>query len=184
MPLVVSHPATEDFVNDLNVRFTKAGRLTLREAVAEIKSEMSVEGAPRQHTIITGVDKDGKVTTFTYGDKVQWDSERQRKAYFATDGFGQGIPYVRKGNYIRGWTVTQLANGYSLSNKHPAGAIGGTINNLDTLKGPFEGIGNAKSWRSRIHRNRWNRLVDAAARAVLKITKNVLDRMKVTTKND
>jgi hypothetical protein len=31
---------------------------------------------------------------------IQWTSEKQRRAYFATNGFGAGIPYRRTGNMI------------------------------------------------------------------------------------
>lgn len=34
---------------------------------------------------------------------ILWTSERQRKAYFATNGFGNGIPYKRTGRMSRGW---------------------------------------------------------------------------------
>src|SRR3972149_8428153 len=34
---------------------------------------------------------------------VRWDSEKQRRAYFATDGFGAGIPYSRTGGYGAGY---------------------------------------------------------------------------------
>lgn len=37
----------------------------------------------------------------------QWQSENQRRAYFATDGFGGGIPYQRTGNLAGGWTYTE-----------------------------------------------------------------------------
>jgi len=43
---------------------------------------------------------------------LEWESERQRRAYFATDGFGKGIPYRRTHAFVRGWHV--LA-GYSPS---------------------------------------------------------------------
>lgn len=44
--------------------------------------------------------------------KREWESERQRRAYFATDGFGHGIPYVRTGAYARGWDlVSQTLRG-------------------------------------------------------------------------
>lgn len=36
---------------------------------------------------------------------IEWTSERQRAAFFATDGFGHGIPYVRTGTYEHGWHV-------------------------------------------------------------------------------
>ena len=39
------------------------------------------------------------------GGKRKWESEKQRRAYFATDGFGHGIPYKRTGQYVKGWHV-------------------------------------------------------------------------------
>ena len=35
----------------------------------------------------------------------RWKSERQRRAFFATDGFGFGIPYVRTNALKEGWTT-------------------------------------------------------------------------------
>lgn len=35
----------------------------------------------------------------------RWASERQRRAFFATDGFGHGIPYVRTNALKDGWTT-------------------------------------------------------------------------------
>jgi hypothetical protein len=35
----------------------------------------------------------------------RWKSERQRRAFFATDGFGHGIPYVRTNALKDGWTT-------------------------------------------------------------------------------
>lgn len=40
----------------------------------------------------------------------QWQSEKQRKAYFASDGFGNGIPYQRTGTMSDGWTYTQTSD--------------------------------------------------------------------------
>lgn len=37
-----------------------------------------------------------------------WTTERQRRAYFATDGFGAGIPYKRSGRMVAGWKVDVL----------------------------------------------------------------------------
>lgn len=36
---------------------------------------------------------------------VIWTSAKQRRAYFATNGFGQGIPYRRSGKLQQGWRV-------------------------------------------------------------------------------
>lgn len=37
---------------------------------------------------------------------IAWKSAKQRKAYFATDGFGRGIPTQRSGALGGGWRVT------------------------------------------------------------------------------
>jgi hypothetical protein len=53
-----------------------------------------------------------------------WASELQRRAFFATDGFGHGIPYRRKRRYIHGWHVigdyTDTFSGITVSNDWPA----------------------------------------------------------------
>lgn len=36
---------------------------------------------------------------------IAWASERQRRAFFATNGFGRGIPTRRTGAYQKGWHV-------------------------------------------------------------------------------
>lgn len=36
---------------------------------------------------------------------IRWKSERQRRAYFATNGFGKGIPYRRTGALRDAWRV-------------------------------------------------------------------------------
>jgi hypothetical protein len=36
---------------------------------------------------------------------LRWQSARQRRAFFATRGFGRGIPYRRTGKLLAGWGV-------------------------------------------------------------------------------
>lgn len=36
---------------------------------------------------------------------IEWTSEKQRMAFFATDGFGHGIPYRRTGELVKDWHV-------------------------------------------------------------------------------
>ncbi len=36
---------------------------------------------------------------------IEWTSERQRLAFFASNGFGHGIPYQRSGELIKSWHV-------------------------------------------------------------------------------
>jgi hypothetical protein len=40
------------------------------------------------------------------GNPYKWQSEKQRRAFFATDGFGQGIPTKRTGETTSAWTMT------------------------------------------------------------------------------
>lgn len=37
---------------------------------------------------------------------IEWETEKQRRAFFATDGFGHGIPYSRSHDYVNAWHVT------------------------------------------------------------------------------
>lgn len=42
---------------------------------------------------------------------IQWTSERQRKAFFATNGFGAGIPYQRTGGLGQAWKLLSVNTG-------------------------------------------------------------------------
>jgi hypothetical protein len=45
---------------------------------------------------------------------IQWTSEKQRQAFFASNGFGGGIPHIRTGDLARSWEVLLLADGGAL----------------------------------------------------------------------
>ncbi len=103
---------------------------------------------------------------------VDWDSEKQRKAFFATDGFGRGIPYNRTGAYERGWTYSAISNGHQVAN------IG---HNAMFLSGNPSGapIGVSGKLQSNIHRNRW-RLIKPVLDAVLaRLPENLLKSIGV-----
>lgn len=55
---------------------------------------------------------------------IAWKSERQRRAFFATNGFGGGIPYRRTGALGRGWewTLVREPDGFliTIANRAPA----------------------------------------------------------------
>lgn len=75
---------------------------------------------------------------------IQWDSERQRRAFFATDGFGGGIPHRRTGEYENSFKIEQLPDGVKFFS--------------DSAALPFVG-GNAFGLvRSGIHKGRWQLL--------------------------
>lgn len=123
----------------------RAGRKTLEEVANAIRARMAEEGKP-----------------ITY--PVNWDSDKQRRAFFATNGFGRGIPTTRTGSYINSWTVSPMPQGYQVSAPHPAGAIGGM---------PQSG------WQSRIHRGRWNYLPKVFAQEVVKLPRIALENLRV-----
>ncbi len=49
----------------------------------------------------------------------QWQSERQRRAYFATNGFGAGIPYSRTDTLKNGWEVVNKGVSAKIVNDVP-----------------------------------------------------------------
>ena len=91
--------------------------------------------------------------------KVNWDSEKQRRAYFATDGFGHGIPYTRSGGYARGFEIVKTDTGYRIENKQPGAVfVGG------------DAYGNRQS---RIHKNRWPLFRDIAEQEIEKLPEEI-----------
>lgn len=79
---------------------------------------------------------------------VQWDSVRQRKAFFASNGFGGGIPYRRRGRYEQGWQLKPVEQGYELLNRTRAARfVGGLRSGRDITAGKKQ---------STIHQGRWS----------------------------
>lgn len=148
------------FLTDFISNIGKSGKEVLGDTVSEIIGLMQEEGKP-----------------VTY--PIKWDSDRQRKAFFASDGFGGGIPHVRTGAYVQGWQKTELPDGYQMSNKSPAGAIGGTIKG--TLSGDAIGGVSLQSWQSKIHRGRWRSILPTVLDKVANLPRRIIDKMKLRT---
>jgi len=91
---------------------------------------------------------------------IQWDSVRQRKAFFASDGFGRGIPTRRSGEYLRGWKVIKREDGYDVGNPLAHSKY-------------ISGTARSTSRQSRIHRGRWNLFKVVKDRAIKKLPKTV-----------
>ena len=49
----------------------------------------------------------------------QWQSEKQRRAYFATNGFGKGIPYSRTNQLKSGWKLVDYGVKAQVTNDVP-----------------------------------------------------------------
>lgn len=56
--------------------------------------------------------------------KIDWTSNKQMKAFFASDGFGRGIPTRRTGEIKNSWTAETTREGdlfyFTVDNKNPA----------------------------------------------------------------
>jgi len=96
---------------------------------------------------------------------IKWDSVKQRKAFFASDGFGRGIPTKRSGEYQKGWQVIKAENGYDVGNPLAHSKyIGGTARSANR--------------QSNIHRGRWNLFRDAIDRFIGKLPKKVKESLQ------
>ena len=123
-------------------------RLSVLEATAKrVQKRMNVEG-----------------DEITY--PVQWDSAKQRRAFFATNGFGKGIPYQRTFASASTWQVQTFASGVSLSAPHPAGAV--------------SGMPNRNFWQSRIHRGRWPWLKTELYAELARLPAEIMEALKVS----
>lgn len=83
---------------------------------------------------------------------IRWKSERQRKAFFASNGFGRGIPTRRTGTYIQGWKV--IFRGLNVSD----GVVIELVNPVSYSD--YVGGGNAQPF----HIDRWPQAVDVVVK--------------------
>lgn len=90
-------------LEDLTTEVPKIGRKRIYEKLREAKSILATP-APRP----------------TY--PINWDSERQKRAFFATGGFGKGIPYTRRGTggMAASWKLEREGEGWKLYNDQSA----------------------------------------------------------------
>lgn len=87
---------------------------------------------------------------------IQWTSVKQRKAYFATDGFGAGIPYKRTNGLANAWVIESRTKDRTsiivIENTAPqAKFVIGTLSNSKT------------SFQQQFHKNTgWNPVSETA----------------------
>lgn len=107
----------------------------------------------------------------TPGEKVNWDGEidpirnttRQQRAYFASNGFGNGIPYRPSGRFALNWQATRTEFGTRLEAPHPAGAIGGMPD----------------GWQSKIHKGRRPNLALVLLEEVSKVPDEIRTKFSI-----
>lgn len=108
--------------------------------------------------------KPGKKPTYP----IPWDSLKQKRAFFATDGFGGGIPYKRTGKIVAGWSIVKLDDGYRL------------INQVDGVKYV---VGDAYGQsQSRIHQGRWEVYRDVVEQELEPLPQQVRQEISMVAK--
>lgn len=83
------------------------------ELLAESGQEASRELTPE---LLVRLGEQPPVRSYPSQYPIEWTSEKQRRAYFATDGFGAGIPYKRTGGLAAAWEVLfeRTADGFRM----------------------------------------------------------------------
>lgn len=147
----------------------------VREVIRDIKRLVS-EGVPAAglyglNATAKRIQRRMKVPGKPITYPVNWDSVRQMIAYFASNGFGEGIPSRRKGRYEEGWQVRGIPNGVELGNRErSARFIGGLPSGNDLSPGKKQ---------SNIHKGRWPRLRPVVDEEVKQLPQDVIDRLRI-----
>lgn len=136
-------------LEDLGAEIPKIGRRRIYNVMLRIRSELRKPGEP-----------------VTY--PIKWDSERQRRAFFASDGFGRGIPARRTGNYNARYRIIRADNGYTIENTARYGRYVG---------GSAYGTG-----QSRIHAGRWLLMRDVVEAQVEELPQEIAAEIEMVAR--
>jgi len=137
----------------------------VRKGLENLKKKIPDVARQRLWNLAVGIRKEMKVKGAKPTYPIPWDSDRQRKAFFASNGFGRGIPTKRTGEYTKAWKAIKVQEGhYEVSNplahaKYIAGNSG------------------SSEPQSKIHQGRWNRFFFVIQRALRTLPKEI--RVKV-----
>lgn len=75
-------------------------------------------------------------------NQYKWQSEKQRKAYFATNGFGAGIPYQRTDNLRNGWNFKESDSNWTMVKIENSSGYAGFVQGNQIQRGHI-----ADKWR-------------------------------------
>jgi hypothetical protein len=123
------------------------GAALVRQGLQNLSAEIPKVGAERIYARMVRAQAQLKTPGKRIRYPVNWDSERQRRAFFATDGFGRGIPTRRTDTYVKGWHIRR--------NPRAARALPGysLINDVEYSR--YVGGSAYSPGQSNIHRGRW-----------------------------
>lgn len=98
----------------LNIHTNGTAQL-VRQGLEDLGNEIPKIGRKRIYEALKRIQKTLKIPKSRPGYPIQWDSVKQRKAFFASDGFGRGVPTSRSGKSLE-WQIASNGNGYTLLN--------------------------------------------------------------------
>lgn len=158
------------------VRFTldKSAKL-VRKGLENLRKAIPLVGKSRMRAVAIDIRnrmrKPGKKRPVWTGKPyIHWKSRKQQKAFFASDGFGGGIPTRRKGVYERSYKVKSVHDGVDVGSELPwAHFVGGTARSKK---------------QSPIHKGYWRIFLEQIDAAVKKLPKSVRDHLVQTAKQN
>ena len=95
----------------MNIRYGKVRNLeVVQKLMAELPWGVKITAMKAFNEYLIGDERHGlryepRQVTHDENNPYLWQSEKQRRAFFATDGFGQGIPTQRTHETVNGWTM-------------------------------------------------------------------------------
>ena len=135
-----------------NIRIDRKFLDDIQNAIENAPTNLSPVFTKRSLQIRTQIRDEMRTVPGKPNYPIKWASAKQRKAFFASNGFGRGIPTVRTGAYAAAWNVVMQGFGRAdasviqLENNRPeARYIGG---------------GDAQPF----HIDRWPQAVDAVVK--------------------
>lgn len=103
----------------MNIKFSMRGVEGVKKFMAELPRGIKNAALVAMSEYIIGDDRHGlkhypKRVDHGANNPYQWQSEKQRRAYFASNGFGAGIPYKRTDKMKNAWTVAQQDSNWTM----------------------------------------------------------------------
>lgn len=97
--------------------FVKPGAQIVRSGLQDLQNEVPKIGRRQIYEVTRrALQRLKNVPPPSY--PLNWDSEKQRKAFFASGGFGKGIPHQR-GDIEKKFTISSTPKGYSIKSSYP-----------------------------------------------------------------
>ena len=100
------------------IKFSVRGLDEVKKLMASLPRGVKIAAMEAIATYLIGDEKHGLAKApprvkHGEGNPYQWQSDKQRRAYFASDGFGGGIPYRRTGNLSDGWVFSSTDSNWT-----------------------------------------------------------------------